>query len=113
MLPEQRYGSVHLYCLRHPIHAEQCRAAAMRNLRRRAAVRSTTRTNMDHARSPDGWAFQLIRIAMLDPATIALINGLGSLRAIAISHPHFYTTMVEWSRAFGGIPIHLHADDHR
>jgi hypothetical protein len=52
-------------------------------------------------------------IAMLDPATIALINGLGSLKAIAISHPHFYTTMVEWSRAFGGIPIHLHADDHR
>jgi hypothetical protein len=52
-------------------------------------------------------------IAMLDPATIALINGLGSLKAIALSHPHFYTTMVEWSRAFGGIPIHLHADDHR
>jgi len=52
-------------------------------------------------------------ISMLDPATIALINGLGSLKAIAISHPHFYTTMVEWSRAFGGIPIHLHADDHR
>ncbi len=52
-------------------------------------------------------------IAMLDPATIALVNGLGSLKAIAISHPHFYTTMVEWSRAFGGIPIHLHADDHR
>ena len=50
---------------------------------------------------------------MLDPATIALINGLGSLKAVAISHPHFYTTMVEWSRAFGGIPIHLHADDHR
>ena len=44
---------------------------------------------------------------MLDPATIALINGLGSLKAIAISHPHFYTTMVEWSRAFGGIPIPL------
>jgi hypothetical protein len=42
-----------------------------------------------------------------------LINGLGGLKAIAISHPHFYTTMVEWSRAFGGIPIHLHADDRR
>src|SRR5207248_7207157 len=34
-------------------------------------------------------------------------NGLGGLRAIAISHPHFYTTMVEWSREFGGIPIPL------
>ena len=52
-------------------------------------------------------------IAMLDPASITLINGLGGLKAIGISHPHFYTTMVEWSRAFGGIPIHLHADDQR
>lgn len=52
-------------------------------------------------------------IAMLDPATITLIKGLGGLKAIAISHPHFYTTMVEWSRAFGGVPIHLHADDRR
>jgi hypothetical protein len=50
-------------------------------------------------------------IAFLDAATVTLINGLGGLKAIAISHPHFYTTMVEWSRAFGGIPIHLHADD--
>jgi hypothetical protein len=50
-------------------------------------------------------------IAMHDKATIELINGLGGLRAIAISHPHFYTTMVEWSRAFGGVPIHLHAAD--
>jgi hypothetical protein len=52
-------------------------------------------------------------IAFLDPATVTLINGLSGLSAIAISHPHFYTTMVEWSRAFGGIPIHLHADDRR
>src|SRR5215831_12073257 len=34
-------------------------------------------------------------IAMLDPATITLINSLGSLKAIGISHPHFHTTM-EW-----------------
>jgi glyoxylase-like metal-dependent hydrolase (beta-lactamase superfamily II) len=33
--------------------------------------------------------------------------------AIAISHPHYYTTMVEWSRALGGVPIHLHAADRR
>jgi hypothetical protein len=52
-------------------------------------------------------------IAMLDPATVTLINRLGGLKAIGISHPHFYTTMVEWSRAFGGVPIHLHADDQR
>lgn len=52
-------------------------------------------------------------IAMLDAATVTLIEGLGGLSAIGISHPHFYTTMVEWSRAFGNAPIHLHAADRR
>jgi glyoxylase-like metal-dependent hydrolase (beta-lactamase superfamily II) len=50
-------------------------------------------------------------IALLDEATIDLIKGLGGVTAIAISHPHYYTTMVEWSRALGGVPIHLHAAD--
>jgi hypothetical protein len=52
-------------------------------------------------------------ISLLDEATVSLIEGLGGLAAIGISHPHFYTTMVEWSRAFGGIPVHLHAADER
>jgi hypothetical protein len=52
-------------------------------------------------------------ISFLDDATVTLIKALGGLKAIAISHPHFYTTMGEWSRAFGGVPIHLHADDQR
>jgi hypothetical protein len=52
-------------------------------------------------------------ISLLDAATVTLINGLGGLTAIGISHPHFYTTMVEWSRAFGGIPVYVHADDAR
>jgi hypothetical protein len=50
-------------------------------------------------------------ISLIDEATVTLIEGLGGLAAIAISHPHFYTAMGEWSRAFGGIPIHIHADD--
>jgi hypothetical protein len=52
-------------------------------------------------------------ISFIDAATIELVNGLGGLSAIAISHPHYYGTMVEWSRAFGGIPIHLHAADRQ
>ena len=52
-------------------------------------------------------------ISLLDEATVTLIKGLGGLKAIAISHPHFYTTMVEWSRAFGDVPVHLHAADQR
>ncbi len=51
-------------------------------------------------------------IAQLDEATVALVRSLGGLKAIAISHPHFYTTMVEWSRAFDA-PIHLHLDDRK
>jgi glyoxylase-like metal-dependent hydrolase (beta-lactamase superfamily II) len=39
---------------------------------------------------------------------VARINELGGLRTIAISHPHFYSSMVNWSEAFGGVPIHLH-----
>jgi len=50
-------------------------------------------------------------ISLLDEATVTLIKGLGGLKAIAISHPHFYTTLAEWSRAFGNVPVHLHADD--
>jgi len=47
-------------------------------------------------------------IAFLDAATIAQVKALGGLKAIAISHPHFYTTMIEWSRAFDDAPIYLH-----
>ena len=50
-------------------------------------------------------------LALIDDTTVDLLKGLGGVAAIAISHPHFYTTMVEWSRALGGVPIHLHAAD--
>ena len=47
-------------------------------------------------------------VALVDDATIARVTELGGIAEIAISHPHYYTSMVEWSRAFGGAPIHLH-----
>lgn len=50
-------------------------------------------------------------IALIDQATIDLLNGLGGVSAIAISHPHYYTTMIEWSHAFGGVPVFLHEAD--
>lgn len=46
-------------------------------------------------------------ITLLDDATINQVKALGGIRAIAISHPHFYSCMVEWSHAFGA-PIYLH-----
>ena len=50
-------------------------------------------------------------IALLDQVTIELLQSLGGIQAIAISHPHYYTTMVEWSRAFDNAPIYLHSAD--
>jgi hypothetical protein len=49
-------------------------------------------------------------IALIDDATVAEIERRGGLAGIAISHPHYYTTMVEWAERFG-CPIHLHAAD--
>jgi glyoxylase-like metal-dependent hydrolase (beta-lactamase superfamily II) len=50
-------------------------------------------------------------ITLLDDATVEIVRGLGGLRGIAISHPHYYSAMLEWSRAFGDAPIFLHAAD--
>jgi hypothetical protein len=52
-------------------------------------------------------------ISLIDDATMAEVNKLGGLSAIAISHPHYYSCMVEWSHRFGGIPIYLHAADRQ
>lgn len=51
--------------------------------------------------------------AVLTEAAVAEIAQRGGLAAIAISHPHYYSTMLEWSAAFDGVPIYLHADDRR
>jgi len=50
-------------------------------------------------------------VSLIDADTVALIEALGGISAIAISHPHYYTSMVEWSHAFGGVPIYLHEVD--
>jgi hypothetical protein len=52
-------------------------------------------------------------VAYLDEATVQRIQKLGGIAEIAVSHPHYYTTMVSWSRAFGGAPIHLHTLDRQ
>lgn len=52
-------------------------------------------------------------ITYLDDETVAAVQALGGISAIAISHPHYYGTMVQWSEAFGGVPIHLHRGDQQ
>lgn len=49
-------------------------------------------------------------ISLLDDETVANVNELGGISAIAISHPHFYSSMIEWSREFDA-PIYIHADN--
>ncbi len=51
-------------------------------------------------------------VTYLDDAVVARVRELGGVAAIAISHPHYYGTMVEWSRAFDA-PIYLHAADRQ
>ena len=52
-------------------------------------------------------------VPLCDDQTVARIKTLGGLAAIAISHPHFYSAIAEWSHRFGNIPIYLHAYDRQ
>jgi glyoxylase-like metal-dependent hydrolase (beta-lactamase superfamily II) len=52
-------------------------------------------------------------LAYLDETTLAEIERRGGAAAIAISHPHYYTTMTAWSRALGNVPIYLHEANRR
>ena len=52
-------------------------------------------------------------ISLIDASTVGLVKALGGLSAIAVSHPHYYASMVEWSHAFGKVPIHLHQADRK
>jgi hypothetical protein len=50
-------------------------------------------------------------LTYVDETTVAEIARLGGCAAIAISHPHYYATMGEWSRRLGDVPIYLHEDN--
>jgi glyoxylase-like metal-dependent hydrolase (beta-lactamase superfamily II) len=50
-------------------------------------------------------------ITLIDDRSVAAIQALGGVSAIAVSHPHYYASVVEWSRALGDVPIYLHAAD--
>lgn len=51
-------------------------------------------------------------LSLIDDPTVAAVRALGGVSAIAISHPHYYSAMVEWSRAFDA-PVYLHAADRQ
>ena len=51
-------------------------------------------------------------ISLLDKKTIAEVKARGGIRAIAISHPHFYSSMLEWAEHFDA-QVFLHAKDRQ
>ncbi|HEX2696941.1 MAG TPA: hypothetical protein VHM28_04485 [Anaerolineales bacterium] len=52
-------------------------------------------------------------ISLLDDVTVQAVRALGSISAIAVSHPHTVGSLVEWSHAFGDVPIYWHADNRQ
>ena len=49
-------------------------------------------------------------ITYLDDDLVDAVTRLGGVSAIAISHPHFYGSMIEWAHAFDA-PVYIHAKD--
>jgi hypothetical protein len=46
--------------------------------------------------------------SLVDEQTVAAVEALGGLDAIAVSHPHYHASMVTWSKAFKDVPVYLH-----
>lgn len=51
-------------------------------------------------------------ISLLDDATVEIVRALGGVATIAVSHPHYYTAIAAWARAFGA-KVLLHAADRQ
>ncbi|MGB7412880.1 MAG: MBL fold metallo-hydrolase [Thermosynechococcaceae cyanobacterium] len=51
-------------------------------------------------------------ISLIDDQTIEQVDRLGGVDAIAISHPHYYASAVEWAKAFDAT-VYLHAADRQ
>lgn len=51
-------------------------------------------------------------IPLLNEPTIAFIKAMGGLKAIAFSHPHYYSTMNVWAETFE-CPIYIHKSDEQ
>jgi len=51
-------------------------------------------------------------VSLIDDETIGRVNELGGVSAIAISHPHYYASAVEWAIAFNA-KLYLHAADRQ
>ncbi|MFC0237133.1 MBL fold metallo-hydrolase [Fictibacillus phosphorivorans] len=51
-------------------------------------------------------------VTYIDEGTIEAIQQLGGIDAIALSHPHYYSTQVEWAETFNAA-LYIHEDDKK
>lgn len=49
--------------------------------------------------------------SLVTTQAVQALKSAGGIDMIAISHPHFYASMAEWSAALGNVPILLHEAD--
>lgn len=49
-------------------------------------------------------------VAYLDDELVEQVDDHGGITAMAVSHPHYYTTMHEWAHIFD-VPLYLHESD--
>ncbi len=52
-------------------------------------------------------------VSYIDEQTRKRLRDLGGLHGISVSHPHFYGAMIEWSHAFGGVPVYVPRADEK
>jgi glyoxylase-like metal-dependent hydrolase (beta-lactamase superfamily II) len=52
-------------------------------------------------------------ISYLDEETVNRVEKMGGIKGIAVSHPHFYASIVEWSHAFGRVPVYIPLADRQ
>lgn len=51
-------------------------------------------------------------ITLINDEVIEKVKALGGIDKIAISHPHYYSSMIEWSHAFDA-PVYIHEKDQQ
>lgn len=52
-------------------------------------------------------------VSYIDDDTVQKLRAMGGIAAVAISHPHYYASMAQWSGALGSVPIYICGADRQ
>jgi len=106
--PGQTWTTASMLNAQHAIHFEDCAGVATMVSRPSFAIAQRAFL------VPCGSAVVMWEcLSQVSDDALRRLDAMGGVQAIAISHPHFYAAMVDWSDALGGIPIYLHAADRQ